>query len=274
MLTPAGGTDRGPSLGAPDSGFVGWDTQCWKTRYAIERYWVLQSRRTSPTPGVRPPGGQVAALRDGSTTSSPRGGNDFGDGDAKKEAVGDPDVALGSRVDPVEAAVAGRVVAHAMNPCSPDAPGMNAVSLGACAPGTDGLGRRLDEDPGESMTSSPRGGDASVGCGSKAGAVGDPRVSSGSRTAPVEAVVAGPVVEPDMSPCRSDAPGMDADSLSAGAKGTDELDLRWAEDPSLWYSDPDHGVEVYDCAAGWEAFPPADVPDPGGELGEGIRSIV
>ena len=188
--------------------------------------------------------------------------------------MGDPRVALGSRAVPVEAAVAGRVVAHDMNPCSPDAPGMNAVSLGACAPGTDGLGRRLDEDPGESMTSSPRGGDASVGCGSKAGAVGDPRVSSGSRTAPVEAVVAGPVVEPDMSPCRSDAPGMDADSLGAGAKGTDELDRRLAEDPRRWFRDPVHGVEVYDWEDGWEDFRSADVPVPGGELGEGIRSIV
>jgi len=113
-----------------------------------------------------------------------------------------------------------------------------------------------------------------VDCGSKEGAVGDPRVSLGSRVVPVEAAVAGPVVEHDMNPCRPDAPGMDADSLGAGAKGTDELDRRWDEDPRRWFRDPDHGVEVYDWEDGWEDFRSADVPVPGGELGEGIRSIV
>ena len=68
------------------------------------------------------------------------------DCDAKEEAVGDPRVALGSRAVPVEAAVAGRVVAHDMNPCCPDAPGVDAVSLGVGAWRTEELGRRLEED--------------------------------------------------------------------------------------------------------------------------------
>ena len=84
-------------------------------------------------------------------------------------------------------------------------------------------------------------------CDPKEGAVGDPRVALGSRAVPVEAAVAGPVVEHDMNPCCPDAPGVDAVSLGAGAWRTDELDRWWVEDLDRWFKDED-GVEVYD----WE----------------------